>query len=180
MAVRFFNHAANEARVIAMILPKTFRKASIVKKLNPAFHLIHDEDVPAKAFEFEGRSYTVPAAFQIWERRLELRRPEPMQNHHPDFTFARQNRAHFAIRRNGVRAGLVHRDLTVNEHSHYFIKVNNEDSVDEIEAVMNQLNFASVKHNASGSPSLVQTEIVSLYQSWIDMHPGRRVERNHR
>ncbi|MFK3889774.1 hypothetical protein [Sphingomonas sp. NPDC079357] len=43
LALEFFNHAAWQAKVIAMILPKTFRKSSIMRDLNPAFHLIHDE-----------------------------------------------------------------------------------------------------------------------------------------
>lgn len=39
MAVRFFNHAAWQASVIALILPRTFRKASIENRLDRNFHL---------------------------------------------------------------------------------------------------------------------------------------------
>lgn len=168
MAIRFFNHAAWQADVIAMILPRAFRKPAIVSKLNPAFHLIHDEDVPAEAFEFGGAPYSVPAIFQIWERRPAPRWQKPARARHSDFEFTPPNRAQFAIRRIGVRAGRVDRDLTLNKNSHYFVRVNDPNRVDEVEAIFKQLDFGSVACNASGAPSLAQTEIVSLYQQWLN------------
>ena len=69
MAVRFFNHAAREARIIAMIVPRTFRKAKIQNRLDRNFHLVREVAVPKNAFVFRNRRYDVPTIFQIWERR---------------------------------------------------------------------------------------------------------------
>ncbi|MEO9130413.1 MAG: hypothetical protein ABI240_04310 [Sphingomonas sp.] len=45
LAIKFFNHAARQSSVIAMILPRSFLKARIENALDPAFHLVHQEVV---------------------------------------------------------------------------------------------------------------------------------------
>ena len=69
LAVKFFNRAAEFSDVIAFVIPKTFRKASIINRLNANFHMIHDETVPDHSFIFNGASYNVPCAGQIWQRK---------------------------------------------------------------------------------------------------------------
>lgn len=162
MAVRFFNHAAPQSSVIALILPRSFRKASIRNRLNRDFHLVWEEMVPQDAFLFEGKPYNVPAAFQIWERRDVLRTLMPVETKHPDFEFTTPDRANFAIQRVGARAGQVHHDLSASPSSHYFIWGN-------VEAIMAQLDFVSVVGNVAGNPSLAKSEIVSLYCEFISI-----------
>lgn len=157
MAVRFFNHAAWQSNVIALILPRSFRKASIQNRLDPAFHLVHEEIVPDDAFLFRSKPYNVPAVFQIWERRPEPRKRWPVETKHPDFEFTEPDRADFAIQRVGARAGRVHRNFHASPSSHYFIRGNVED-------IMAQLDFASVASNVAGNPSLSKSEIVRLYR----------------
>jgi predicted RNA methylase len=160
MAVRFFNHAARQSLAIALILPRTFRKASIQNRLDRDFHLLREETVPDDAFVFRSKPYDVPATFQIWERRTEPRMLWPEKTRHPDFEFTKSCCADFAIQRVGVRAGRVHHDLTVSSSSHYFIKGN-------VETIMRQLDFGSVVGNVAGNPSLSKAEIVALYSKRI-------------
>lgn len=159
MAVRFFNHAASQASVIALILPRTFRKASISNRLDRAFHLLREETVPQDAFLFRSKPYDVPAVFQIWERRHDLRDLRPVETRHPDFEFTTHDKADFAIQRVGARAGRVHRDFERSPSSHYFIRGN-------VEPIMKKLNFAQVVSNVAGNPSLSKSEIVSLYRQF--------------
>lgn len=98
-AVRFFNHAAGQSSIIALILPRTFRKASIVNRINRAFRLLREEDLPRDAFTFRSKPYDVPAVFQIWERREGSRGLQPVETLHPDFEFTTSDRADFAIPR---------------------------------------------------------------------------------
>ena len=161
MAKRFFNHAASQADVIAFIVPKSFRKASIENRLDQFFHLVREEAVPDDAFIFRSKPYSVPAVFQIWERRAEPRKLQFAETRHPDFQFTTPDLADFAIQRIGQRAGRVHRDLTASPRSHYFIK-------GDVEAVMRELDFASVVGNAAGNPSLAKSEIISLYRTWVE------------
>lgn len=157
MAVRFFNHAARQASVIALILPRTFRKVSIRNRLDRSFHLLHEEAVPRDAFMFRGQPFHVPTVFQIWERRHELRTLQRTETFHPDFEFTTADRAAFAIQRVGARAGNVHGDLTKSPSSHYFIR-------GDVEAIMKKLDFTQVALNVAGNPSLSKSEIVSLYR----------------
>lgn len=157
MAVRFFNHAAWQSSVIALVLPRSFRKASIQNRLDRAFHLVHEEVVPDDAFLFRSKPYNVPAVFQIWERRSEQRKLWPVETEHPDFEFTEPNRADFAIQRVGARAGRVHRNVRASPSSHYFIR-------GDVEGVMAELDFASVTGNVAGNPSLSKSEIVYLYR----------------
>jgi predicted RNA methylase len=160
MAVKFFNHAARQADVIALIVPRSFRKASIENRLNRYFHLVREEVVPDKAFLFRGLPYNVPAIFQIWQRRTQPRQLRPVQIRHPDFEFTTPALADFAVQRVGARAGRVHRDFSRSPNSHYFIKA----IAPGVEGIMRKLDFASVVGNVAGNRSLSRSEIVSLYR----------------
>ena len=69
LAIRFFNHAARVSNAIALILPRTFRKASVQNKLDQYFHLIHEQAVPDNSFLHMGAEVNVPCVFQIWQKR---------------------------------------------------------------------------------------------------------------
>lgn len=158
MAVRFFNHAAAQARVIAFILPRTFRKASIENRLNRYFHLIREEPVRPDAFLFRGEPFNVPAIFQVWEWRSYPRPLHPDITWHPDFEFVTPDMADFAIQRVGARAGRLHHDFTASPSSHYFIR-------GDVERFMAQIDLCAVAADVAGNPSLSKAEIVALYQA---------------
>lgn len=160
MAVRFFNHAALQSSVIAFILPRTFRKASVQNRLNRSFHLLREEPAQRNAFLFRDRPYDVPAVFQIWERRRDLRPLRPVETRHPDFEFTTPDEADCVVQRVGARAGRVHHDRGASPNSHYFIR-------GDVEHVLVQLDFASVTGDVAGNRSLAKSEIVSLYCQWI-------------
>lgn len=172
MAVRFFNHAACQSEVIALILPRSFRKASIQNRLDPAFHLLHEEVAPDNAFLFRSKPYSVPAVFQIWQRRTEPRDRRFVEVDHPHFRFVTRDDADFAIQRVGARAGRLHRDFGASPSSHYFIQDAAKFTKGAVEAIMAQLNFASVTGDVAGNPSLARSEIVSLYREWTEQRSG--------
>lgn len=161
MAVRFFNRAARRANVIAFIVPRTFRKASVVNRLDRHFHLLREEPVPSNAFLFNSKPYNVPAIFQIWVRRREMREAWLVETKHPDFEFTTPERADVVVQRVGARAGRVHHNFNASPSSHYFIS-------GKVEHIMRQLDFASVTGNVAGNPSLSKAEIIWLYRQWIE------------
>lgn len=171
MAVRFFNHAAKRARLIAMILPQTFRKGSIQRQLNPSFHLIHDETVKKDAFLFCGKTFDVPTTFQIWERRPCLRELAPNETRHADFVFTTRERADFAIQRVGKDAGRIHYDFDRSDSSTHFI-------LGKVQHRMRQLNLRSVAANTAGNPSIGRAEIVALY-SELTGRPTKKGKSQH-
>lgn len=163
LAIKFFNHAATQGDVIAFILPRSFRKASIQNRLNRHFHLVHDEDVPPDAFRFCGAPYHVQTVFQIWVRRDAERPLYPVEMNHPDFEFTTPARAHFVVQRVGARAGRIHRNFKASPNSHYFIRSVARPWRD-LRMVMENLDFARAASNVVGNPSLAKSEIVALYR----------------
>lgn len=157
LAVKFFNHAASQVDVIALIVPRSFRKFSIENRLDRSFHLVREVVVPEYAFLFRGKPFDVPAIFQIWERRSEVRELRNVETRHPDFEFTTPDRAHFGLQRVGARAGRVHNDFAKSPNSHYFIR-------GRVKTFMKGLDFASVVGNVAGNFSLSKAEIVSLYR----------------
>lgn len=162
-AVRFFNHAAARSSVIAFILPRTFRKASTENRLDFDFHLVREERVPRDAFLHEGRSFHIPAIFQLWQRREEPRIVRRVETTHPDFEFTAPELADFAIQRVGARAGRLHDDFSMSRSSHHFVRTVRGN----VRSIMQGLDFASVSGDVAGNPSLAKSEIVRLYNEQI-------------
>ncbi|MGI4878843.1 MAG: hypothetical protein ACRYG4_15300 [Janthinobacterium lividum] len=159
LAIRFFNHSAMQADVVALIMPLSIMKASMINRLDPDFHLLHEETVETNAFLLEAIPYDVPTVFQIWERRTYRRVLRAVEFRHSDFDFTTKDKADFAIQRVGARAGRVHHDLTASASSHYFIR-------GDVERTMRRLepSFRRAAADVAGNPSLAKSEIVALYR----------------
>lgn len=168
-AVEHFNHAAKQpdVQVIAMIFPKSFRKAAIENRLNINFHLLRETEVAPDTFCFDGKPLAVNTVFQIWVRQTTPRELRVVETAHPDFSFTKPNVAHFVVRRVGVRAGRIHHDRKASPSSHYFIRSSAWLYRGSVERVMAQLDFASAAANATANPSLAKSEIVAIYRDHL-------------
>ncbi|WP_346031514.1 SAM-dependent methyltransferase [Erythrobacter westpacificensis] len=169
MAIKFFNHAAGAADVIAFIVPRTFQKVSVQNRLDLSFHLIDEMAVPKDAFIFEGKRKHVPAVFQIWVRKDVRRQKIALPKAHADFEFLRAGEAHkanFAIQRVGADAGQVHHNLEAKPSAHYFVRATPE--IDDLEDAMCRLrlDFEAMAQRTAGKPSLAKTEVVQLYMQF--------------
>jgi hypothetical protein len=164
LAVKFFNRSAEFSDVIAFIIPRTFRKASVINRLDKNFHLVYDETVPANSFIFQGNSYDVWCCAQIWVRgsvsRDKIKVPS-LKSISKYFTVVDPAQADFAVQRVGGGAG----DIKTQNHqrfsplSHYFIKAHDPDVLD----IMKQVDFSAVKYNTAGNPSVSAGELVELW-----------------
>ncbi len=102
LAVQFFNHS-HFADIIAFIVPVSFRKYWIHKKLNPAYQLIKTYRLRRDSFcTPDGKEYCVNAEFQIWTKLrsnfadLRLNQPPPIA--HADFTIQQYNNTPAALK----------------------------------------------------------------------------------
>lgn len=162
MAIKFFNHAAVAASVIAFIVPRTFQKVSVQNRLDLNFHLIDETPVPNDAFIFQGKRKHVPAVFQIWKKGDAKRQKVVLPIRHSDFELLHARdvqKAGFAVQRVGANAGMVHRNFNLSSSSHYFIRAACED----VEAIMRDLDLASIARRTAGNPSLSKGELVETY-----------------
>lgn len=166
LAVRFFNHAAGFADAIAFIVPLSFRKASVQKRLDRNFHLVETLQLPEEAFIFEGKSYAVPCEFQVWERREEARVVEKPVRKHADFEFCSREEADFAVQRIGANAGRIKDAVDAGSNSsHFFIR--STAAAENLRAHFEQIDFDEVRFHTAGVPSISKAEIVALYAKQV-------------
>jgi hypothetical protein len=169
LAIRFFNHAARVSNAIALILPRTFRKASVQNKLDPYFHLIHEEVVPDNSFLHMGAEVDVPCVFQIWQKR-KTKRPHIATRYRGDnlefLPPGRHHEATIAFQRIGVGAGTIKpiepgKPLPAAQ-SHYFIRCD-----EHAHAILRAINFHT-RYDTAGNPSISKSEIVNAYGDELD------------
>ena len=173
LAVKFFNHAANWADVIAFIVPRTFRRISLQNRLNPNFHLLFDEDIPTEPCAFNP-PMMVKCCFQIWEKKINRRERRILNTEHPDWVFlplgprdengqpTPPTGADFAIRAYGGRCGeILETDLEkLRPKSWHWIRVNMDKT--ELIARFRQLDY-SLSQDTARQNSLGKGELVKLY-----------------
>jgi hypothetical protein len=83
LSVKFFNHSAEVADYIAFIVPRSWRKWSVINKLDDRFECVYDLDlshnyVDDEGVEFKGGS--LKTCFQIWKRSTSLRKPVEVED----------------------------------------------------------------------------------------------------
>lgn len=79
LSIPFFNKAANHSEFICFIVPRSWRKWSVINRLDQRFHLIADHDIQIDYEDDLGEKLSkrnsLATCFQIW-KRSELPRPK--------------------------------------------------------------------------------------------------------
>ena len=77
LAKKFFHHAAKNSTHIGFLVPKSWRKWTVINSLPRKFHLVKDIDLPRDCFYLAGDKKTkkgvLSTVFQVWARREEDR-----------------------------------------------------------------------------------------------------------
>jgi len=71
LSIPFFNKCADISNYIGFIIPKSWRKWSILNRLDRRFHLIHDEDLNVDYID--GGIGKLNTIYQIYEKQSQLR-----------------------------------------------------------------------------------------------------------
>ena len=181
MAIKFFNHAAAWADVIAFIVPRTFRKISIQNKLNTLFHLKYDEEIPTSPCHFTPKMMA-KCCFQVWEKRIQLRPLILLPTYHEHWEFLSYGPlddkkqptpptgADFAIRAYGGKIGeICDENLHVlRPKSWHWIKVNHTKInkytlIDYLKSLDYSKSINTARQNSMG-----RAELVNLYTIFLD------------
>jgi len=165
LAIKFFNTAASFSKVIAFIVPKSFKKQSVQNKLDLNFHLLHSEDLPKNSFVLDGQPYDVPCCFQIWEKRTVKREKKIIKLDNDVFEFVTKNEADFAVRRVGGRTGKSQPNLKkAAVVSHYFLKLKDPSlRKEELMKFIDELDVSSIITSTAGVKSLSKQEFVEAF-----------------
>ena len=85
LSIPFFNRAADHSEYICFIVPRSWRKWSVINRLDFRFELIHDEDLQIDYVDESGVRIVVQnrlnTCFQIWRRTETLREPIRVPDH---------------------------------------------------------------------------------------------------
>lgn len=164
LAVDFFNHCAFlGANVIAFVIPKSFRKASVQNKLNKEFHLVYDKESPKNAFILHGKEYHVPCCFQVWIRKDKERELINTSHDNPWFNFCSKTEADVAVRRVGGRAGQLLEGVDHSVESTYFLK--SKIDIEELKHMLSSIDLSYERDNTAGVRSVAKFEIVNKLSS---------------
>jgi hypothetical protein len=188
-AVRFFNHAAALGiGAQALIVPRTFRKPSIVARLDTAYHIIHEEDVPTNAFRFRAADdapftdYDVPTVLQVWCRRAVPRAAAPPRSPSTRVLYvekaarAGDGFCDAVVQRVGVAAGRVSFDAAYiaakrTSGNYYFVRFADADLLAaahaETSALSATLEALPCKRDCAGMPSISRGELSDGVEAWF-------------
>lgn len=171
LAVKFFNHSATFAAMIAFIVPRTFRRTSVQNKLDMSFHIVHDEDIPPRSFE---PHMNAKCCFQIWIKKRSKRSIQKLKTTHEDWEFLKfgpkdsnnqptpPEGADFALRAYGGKCGeIVTENLSqLRPKSWHWIK----SKIDKNELIkrFNDLDY-SVSNETARQNSIGRGDLVKLY-----------------
>lgn len=79
LAVPFFNKCAQVSNFIGFIVPKSWRKWSVIDRLDPNFHLVYDEDLNVDYIydrhSHESSKGKLATVYQVWKRLDYKREP---------------------------------------------------------------------------------------------------------
>jgi len=170
MAIDFFNGCAVFSDTIAFILPRTFRKASVINRLDCNFKLRQEVILPKNSFRVLDPTsenliseYDVPCTFQIWDKSETPREKLVTLTTCEEFSFVTEDKADFAVRRVGVKAGCSYNiNKKISSESHYFIKEKVEGVKDVLDSIV--WDYDSPKYDTVGNPSISKDELIRHFK----------------
>jgi hypothetical protein len=178
LAIKFFNHAAQWADVIAFIIPRTFRRISVQNKLDYNFRLIYDEEVPTKPCCFTP-PMMVKCCFQIWEKTENRRAKIELPTTHSDWEFLAfgpldisgqptpPSTADFALRAYGGNIGEIKTEGLdeLRPKSWHWIKsnINKAELIRRLSSLDYSNSQNTARQNSMGKGELVSAYVVVYY-----------------
>lgn len=159
LAIKFIRKSCSFCDSLSFILPKSFKKESMRKKIPRLFHLVYESDLPDHSFLVDGTEHDVPCVFQIW-KKMEIDRPEVPILIPNGFQFVKKEEGgDISTRRVGVNAGVVSTNICDKSiQSHYFIKFTNKKSIEENVAVLGNIVYEF--NNSVGPKSISKQELI--------------------
>jgi hypothetical protein len=156
LAVKFLNKSFELAPTVSFVLPKTFRKPSILNRIHPNLHLVEDADISDDTF-----GGTILTCQQRWERRDSRREKIVTHTSHPDFHFVTKSEANLFVGRVGAAAGRVKTSgFDHYTEQHYFLRASDtlKELLAEVEEDLREKALLTV-----GTPSLSKHDLIGSF-----------------
>ena len=174
LSIPFFNRAAEMSEYIAFIVPRSWRKWSVINRLDRHFHLVSDHDLTLDYLDDSGESLSsrklLATCFQIWQKRPELRPLIKVV----DKGFVRKcspQEADVALTVFGFGCGTVRTEFDRKPNStRMFLKLEHERALEALTSV----DFSRFYRNTAYTEALAMPEINYLLNEYLTGDPGIR------
>jgi hypothetical protein len=190
-AVKFFNKCAEHCAVIAFLLPGSFYRESIARRLSPRMRHLHREELQRVGFRFGHQGAVFASLFEIWVRDDVEHLPlEPPVRSHRDFEFLPRDSdfrtADLVIRRVGTDAGriLAPDEIPVRGNC-YLIRVSPGADVSLVRARIAAISWddpkylnAAAGHAERGYKAISMSAVVAEYDRVADLDLWRSLTRS--
>ena len=171
LSIPFFNKAAQHSEFICFIVPRSWRKWSVINRLDRRFHLIADHDILIDYEDDLGERLSsrtsLSTCFQIWQRKAELR---PIIKVKDMGLIAKcgPEEADVALTIFGFGCGKVRTEFERKPNSTVmFLRVIHPDAL----AALNSVDFNRFSKNTAYTAALALPEINYLLNEWILGNP---------
>jgi predicted RNA methylase len=167
LSIPFFNKAAKHSDFIAFIVPRSWRKWSVMNRLDKNFHLIHDEDLSIDYVDDLGemvwQKSNLRTCFQVWQRKDVEREIVKVQDLGL-VTKVTPLEADVAITVFGYSCGLVRTDFErIPNSTLMFLKLHDE----RVLPALNKVDFSKFYQNTAYTEALSLQEIRFLLNEEI-------------
>ena len=167
LSIPFFNRAAEHSEYIAFIVPRSWRKWSVINRLNRNFHLILDEDLQ---IDYVDDTHTqisqknlLKTCFQVWKRQDELRDIVKIEDR-GFVTKVKPEEADIALTVFGYSCGKVNEDFERKPNTtRMFLKLNHPSAL----KVLKTMDFQRFSKNTAYTDALSFQEINFLLNEAI-------------
>ncbi|MFM5903859.1 MAG: hypothetical protein ACKOOD_02095 [Microbacteriaceae bacterium] len=172
LSIPFFNRAAEHSEYIAYIVPRSWRKWSVVNRLDSRFHLVHDEDIRVDYVDASGHPLSqrkiLATCFQVWQRRDQARAMVRVIDH-GFITKTTPELADVSLTVFGFGCGTVKTEFArVPNTTQMFLKLNHPKALEALQAV----DFSRFFNNTAYTPALALPEIRFLLNEYITGDAG--------
>jgi len=177
LSIPFFNKAAHHSEYIAFIVPRSWRKWSVINRLDRNFHLIHDEELAIDYVDDFGEMLWQKArlntCFQIWQRR-DVQRELVKVEDHGLISKVKPDQADVALTVFGYGCGKVKTSFDrVPNSTVMFLKVHDK----RVIPALNKVDFSRFYKNTAYTEALSLPEIRYLLNEEILGNPGLMKEK---
>ncbi|MFM6963006.1 MAG: hypothetical protein ACKOWJ_01875 [Micrococcales bacterium] len=177
LSIPFFNHAADSSDYIAFIVPRSWRKWSVLNRLDRRFHLVYDEDLKIDYVDDNGEHIKanshLATVFQIWQKRKNLRSIVSVVDHE-FITKVAPHDADVSLTIFGYGCGRVRTDFKREKNTtQMFLKLNHPRALEALQAV----DFSRFFRNTAYTEALSLQEINFLLNEYLLGHSGLKESR---
>lgn len=162
LAIRFLNKSLELSDTVDMILPLSFKKASIQNSVDRYAECVYEEELPDNTFP-----NGIRAVRQTWVKRDTPRELHRLPTTHKDFTFLKyEDRFTADCMIGGVGSGpsgkVFTEDFTHYQCKHNFIRVASPEILQRLVDMGPELRALSKKQNGRGG--VCKSDIVLMYE----------------